>query len=110
MYDQLSFVIGNKTIEVGGQILDLGMLSTEVLNISVDEYRELDALAEAAQQEMDACEGNDDPAVWKKSYERWTELDRRMYAHRVFRLVLIFTNRTHHWKIEPKAYRQISNK
>ena len=87
MYDQLSFVIGNKTIEVGGQILDLGMLSTEVLNISADEYRELDALAEAAQQEMDACEGNDDPAAWKKSYEKWMELDRRMSAHRIFRLV-----------------------
>ena len=87
MYDQLSFVIGNKTIEVGGQILDLGVLSTEVLNISADEYRELDALAEAAQQEMDACEGNDDPAAWKKSYEKWTELDRRMSAHRIFRLV-----------------------
>ena len=32
------------------------------------------------------------------------------YYYSIYKYLLIFTNRTHHWKIEPKAYRQISNK
>ena len=87
MYDQLSFIIGNKTITVGTQTFDLGVLSTEILNLDISEYRDLDALAEAAQQDMNACEGNDDPSAWKKSYEKWMELDRRMASQRIFRLI-----------------------
>ena len=41
MFQAVSFCVGNKTIEVNDTVFDLGVLSTEAMNLPVSEFKEL---------------------------------------------------------------------
>ena len=56
MFWEISFCVGNKTIEVNEQEFSLGELSAECLNITVDDYADLHKVSEEVVKKLNAYE------------------------------------------------------
>ena len=54
MFWEISFCVGNKTIEVNEQEFSLGELSAECLNITVDDYADLHKVSEEVVKKLNA--------------------------------------------------------
>ena len=52
MFQSITFYIGGKTLGIYGEEFPLGALTTEVLNISPEEYRALDGSLKSAIEGM----------------------------------------------------------
>ena len=52
MFQSITFYVGEKTLGIYGEEFPLGALTTEVLNISLEEYRALDGSLKSAIEGM----------------------------------------------------------
>ena len=87
MFRAISFCVGNKTIEVNDTVFDLGVLSTEAMNLPVSEFKELWKLRKSAEKSLAHYLESKDPADWKAANEMYLQLDSMMMGYRIFRLI-----------------------
>lgn len=87
MFRAISFCVGNKTIEVNDTVFDLGVLSTEAMNLPVSEFKELWKLRKSAEKSLAHYLESKDPADWKSANEMYLQLDSMMMRYRIFRLI-----------------------
>ena len=87
MFHEIYYCVGNKTIEINGETFDLGVLSTEALNIPVETYRQMRSLLTKAESLSKGMDRAIDIENWKRVNEIYLELDALMMQHRLFRLI-----------------------
>ena len=87
MYGNIPFAIGNKTIEIGDQVFDLGRLTTDTLNIPDEEIQKWITLGDSLYEDMAQYGRDHDILHWRQSCKKLVQLDRRMCAFRLFRCI-----------------------
>ena len=87
MYGNIAFIIGNKTIEVGNQVFDLGSLTTEILNIPDDEILKWRTLGDSLFEDMTQYSRDHDIMHWRQSCRKLVQLEQRMCAFHLFRCI-----------------------
>ena len=87
MFWGISFCVGNKTIEVNNQEFSLGKLSTECLNITVDDYADLYKVSKKVVKELNAYETSHDFDDWFQANEVLEQLDEMLRSYHLFRLL-----------------------
>jgi len=86
MYESIFYYIGKNTIEIGGEVLPLGTITAEVLNITHEHRQMLDWL-KSAEAEMALLLESSDLAHWKTANEYYLKLDAQLCARKTFRLL-----------------------
>ena len=86
MYESIFYYIGKDTIEVGGEVLPLGTITAEVLNIT-HEHRQMLKWLESAEAEMALFLESSDLAHWKAANEYYLKLDAQLCTRKTFRLL-----------------------
>ena len=66
MFHEIYYCVGNKTIEINGETFDLGVLSTEALNIPVETYRQMRSLLTKAESLSKGMDRALDIENWKR--------------------------------------------
>lgn len=66
---------------------DLGELTTEILNLSVDIFSEMRGILESASSKWNRYQKTLDLADWFEANEEYMRLDARMMEYRIFRLI-----------------------
>lgn len=85
MFEFISFSIGRKTIEAGEEEWLLGEISTEILNITPDDYLPMRKLFDDAKSEMHSYSKTGDLVHWKKANDYLIELDAMLCRYKIFR-------------------------
>ena len=87
MFWEISFCVGNKTIEVNEQEFSLGELSAECLNITVDDYADLHKVSEEVVKKLNAYEASLDLDDWFQANETLIQLDGILRRYHLFCLL-----------------------
>ena len=87
MFDTISFCIGEKTIEINGASFSLGELTTQVLNISNDEFEKMFQLAEAAFETMYKNKTPPAKEEWLTCNDKLLTLEQMMLQYRLLNLI-----------------------
>ena len=87
MYGNIPFAIGNKTIEIGDQVFDLGRLTTDTLNIPDEEIQKWITLGDSLDEDMAQYGRDHDILHWRQSCKKLAQLDRRMCVFPLFRCI-----------------------
>lgn len=87
MFDVFFYYVGNGSIEINGEVFRLGELSTEAMNISREEYRELSDLQKSAAERLRRWMTHKSALDWRRANEEYLRLDERMMKHRLFRVL-----------------------
>lgn len=87
MFDTISFCISEKTIEINGASFSLGELTTQVLNISNDEYEKMFQLAEAAFETMYKNKTPPAKEEWLSCNDKLLTLEQMMLQYRLLNLI-----------------------
>lgn len=84
MYQSIVYTVGKKTIEVGSLEYTLGEITTEVLNIPFEEYKEMKAELLSAEEDMKEYFQTKNIDHWRSANEHLKQLDRMLCVHSVF--------------------------
>lgn len=87
MFSSIAFYIGDKVLGLNGQEYPLGELTAEVLNISPEEYHELQRIMGSALDGMARYEETHQMQDWFNANEEMILLHRALTRHRLFRLL-----------------------
>ena len=87
MFQSITFYIGGKTLGIYGEEFPLGALTTEVLNISPEEYRALDGSLKSAMEGMALYEKTHTLTDWHRVNEQMLRLNEALCHHHIFRLI-----------------------
>ena len=86
MFQSITFYIGGKTLGIYGEEFPLGALTTEVLNITPEEYQALDSRLQSAMEGMARYEKTHTLTDWHRANEQMLRLNEALCRHRIFRL------------------------
>ncbi len=84
MYESIFFTVGKKTIELYGKEFTLGELTTQVLNIPVEEYKSMRELLEQAQSAVQEYEKSKDISSWEAANDFYIRLDAMLCKYPIF--------------------------
>ena len=87
MFQSITFYIGGKTLGIYGEAFPLGALTTEILNITPEEYRALDGSLKSAIEGMALYEKTHKLTDWHRVNEQMLRLNEALCRHRIFRLI-----------------------
>lgn len=87
MFSSIAFYIGDKVLGLNGQEYPLGELTAEVLNISPEEYHELQRIMGSAMDGMARYEDTHQMQDWFNANEEMICLHNALSRHRIFRLL-----------------------
>ena len=87
MFQSITFYIGGKTLGIYGEEFPLGTLTTEVLNITPEEYQALDSSLKSAIEGMARYEKTHNLTGWHQANEQMLRMNEALCQHRIFRLV-----------------------
>lgn len=87
MYESIVFCVGENQIEIGNRTFDLGVLTTECLNLPKAEYRSMRHLWEMAERHISCYKRERDLGEWRLANVLLTELDQMMGEYRFFRIL-----------------------
>ena len=87
MFQSITFYIGGKTLGIYGEEFPLGALTTEVLNITPEEYQALDGSLKAAIEGMALYEKTHKLTDWHRVNEQMLRLNEALCHHHIFRLI-----------------------
>ena len=87
MFQSITFYIGGKVLGIYGEEFPLGTLTTEVLNITPEEYQALDGSLKSAIEGMALYEKTHKLTDWHQVNEQMLCLNEALCQHRIFRLV-----------------------
>ena len=86
MFQSITFYVGEKTLGIYGEEFPLGALTTEVLNITPEEYQALDSRLQSAMEGMARYEKTHTLTDWHQANEQMLRLNEVLCRHRIFRL------------------------
>ena len=75
MFQSITFYVGEKTLGIYGEEFPLGALTTEVLNITPEEYQALDGSLKAAIEGMALYEKTHTLTDWHRANEQMLRLN-----------------------------------
>ena len=87
MFQSITFYVGEKTLGIYGEEFPLGALTTEVLNITPEEYQALDSRLQSAMEGMARYEKTHTLTDWHQANEQMLRLNEALCRHRIFRLI-----------------------
>ena len=87
MFQSITFYIGGKTLGIYGEEFPLGALTTEILNITPEEYRALDGSLKSAIEGMARYEKTHKLTDWHRVNEQMLRLNEALCQHCIFRLI-----------------------
>ena len=87
MFTSIAFYIGEKVLGLNDREYPLGELTAEVLNISPEEYHELQRMLDKAMESMDCYEEKHQMQDWFDANEEIIRLHEALIQHRIFRLL-----------------------
>ncbi len=87
MFTSISFYIGEKVLGLNDREYPLGELTAEVLNISPEEYQELQQMLDKALDSVDRYEDDHQMRDWFHANEEMIQLHDALCCHRIFRLI-----------------------
>ena len=87
MFQSITFYIGGKTLGIYGEEFPLGTLTTEVLNITPEEYQALDSRLQSAMEGMALYEKTHNLTDWHQANEQMLRLNEALCRHRIFRQI-----------------------
>ena len=87
MFQSITFYIGGKTLGIYGEEFPLGALTTEVLNITPEEYQALDGSLKSAIEGMARYEKTHTLTDWHRVNEQMLRLNEALCHHHIFRLI-----------------------
>ena len=87
MFTSIAFYIGEKVLGLNDREYPLGELTAEVLNISPEEYHELQRMLDKAMESMDCYEKKHQMQDWFDANEEMIRLHEALIQHRIFRLL-----------------------
>ena len=87
MFQSITFYIGWKTLGIYGEGFPLGTLTTEVLNITPEEYQALDSRLQSAMEGMARYEKTHTLTDWHQANEQMLQLNEVLCRRRIFRLI-----------------------
>ena len=86
MFQSITFYVGEKTLGIYGEEFPLGALTTEVLNITPEEYQALDVRLKAAIEGMALYEKTHKLTDWHRANEQMLLLNEALCHHHIFSL------------------------
>ena len=87
MFQSITFYVGEKTLGIYGEEFPLGALTTEVLNITPEEYQALDSRLQSAMEGMALYEKTHKLTDWHRVNEQMLRLNEVLCRRRIFRLI-----------------------
>ena len=87
MFQSITFYVGEKTLGIYGEEFPLGALTTEVLNITPEEYQALDSRLQSAMEGMARYEKTHTLTDWHRVNAQMLLLNKALCRHRIFRLI-----------------------
>ena len=87
MLQSITFYIGGKTLGIYGEEFPLGALTTEVLNITPEEYQALDSRLQSAMEGMARYEKTHTLTDWHRANAQMLRLNEALCHHHIFRLI-----------------------
>ena len=84
MFQSITFYIGEKTLGIYGEEFPLGTLTTEVLNITPEEYQALHGRLKAAIEGMARYEKTHKLTDWHQANEQMLCLNEALCQRRIF--------------------------
>lgn len=87
MFETISFCIGEKNIEINGAAFSLGELTTQILNITKDEYSKMYRLAQSAFDTMYKYKTPPAKEEWNDCNDKLIKLERLMMRYRLLALI-----------------------
>ena len=81
MFQSITFYIGGKTLGIYGEEFPLGALTTEVLNITPEEYQALDSRLQSAMEGMARYEKTHTLTDWHQANEQMLRLNEALCHH-----------------------------
>ena len=84
MFQSITFYVGEKTLGIYGEEFPLGALTTEVLNITPEEYQALDGSLKSAIEGMARYEKTHTLTDWHQANEQMLRLNEALCRHRIF--------------------------
>ena len=87
MFQSITFYVGEKTLGIYGEEFPLGTLTTEVLNITPEEYQALDGRLKSAIEGMALYEKTHTLTDWHRVNEQMLQLNEVLCRRRIFRLI-----------------------
>ena len=87
MFTSIAFYIGEKVLGLNNREYPLGELTAEVLNISPEEYHELQRMLDKAMESMDCYEEKHQMQDWFDANEEMIRLHESLIRYRIFRLI-----------------------
>ena len=87
MFQSITFYVGEKTLGIYGEEFPLGALTTEILNITPEEYQALDGRLKSAIEGMARYEKTHTLTDWHQANEQMLLLNEALCRHRIFHLI-----------------------
>ena len=87
MFTSIAFYIGEKVLGLNNREYPLGELTAEILNISPEEYHELQRMLDKAMESMDCYEEKHQMQDWFDANEEMIRLHEALCRYQTFRLI-----------------------
>ena len=87
MFQSITFYVGEKTLGIYGEEFPLGALTTEVLNITPEEYQALDGSFKSAIEVMARYEKTHKLTDWHQADAQMLQQNEVLCRRRIFRLI-----------------------
>ena len=87
MFQSITFYVGEKTLGIYGEEFPLGALTTEVLNITPEEYQVLNDSLKSAIEGMALYEKTHKLTDWYQANAQMLRLNEALCHHHIFRLI-----------------------
>ena len=86
MFQSITLYVGDKTLGIYGEEFPLGALTSEVLNITPEEYQAIDSRLQSAMEGMALYEKTHNLTDWHQANEQMLQLNEVLCRRRIFRL------------------------
>lgn len=87
MFEKIVYYVGNKSIEINGEVFSLGEFTTAILNFPRDDYDELRKLLDSALNNVYKYESTGDLKDWFEANEYYIKIDEKICNHKFLKLL-----------------------